>query len=123
MSEMQTAKWKGAAEQRVLENLGDYKKKKAQTDGYSLLFDYSTTTVGKLVNRNVNTPTMQVTQRDARGNPVLVNRTSPAPAVPIPGYSTSQYTRYMEFFFDKEGRVTYVYAEGYPDSVAYVKRR
>jgi hypothetical protein len=123
MSEVQTAKWKGTAEPRVLESLGEYRKKKSQTEGYSLLFDYSTTTVGKLMTRTVSAQPLQVTQRDAKGNPVLTNRTPASPGLPATSYTTSQYTRFMEFFFDNTGHVTFVHAEGYPDSVTYVRRK
>lgn len=120
MSEIQTNKWKGATEATVLDALGEYKKKEPDENGYSLLFDYSHTTVSKLYNakdaisiRANNKPAQGLTPRD---NPP---RSDPAART----YSTDQTVKQMEFHFDKTNHVTVVYAQGYPDSVSYVKRK
>ncbi len=123
MGESLSAKWKGATETNVINGIGAYHTKTNTLDGYVLRFDYSYDMVSKLSKEQPVRATASVGSRDAKGNPVLVPRNNPQTTVNNPRYNADKVVRYMDFYFDKSGKVDHVMAEGYPDSVYYIKHK
>lgn len=123
MSERMTNRWKGATETNVVNGVGSYQSKVNTQDGYKLRFDYSYDMVSKLEKELPLRTTATVGSRDSKGNPVLVPKNNPAPVVNNQRYNTQRIVKYMDFYFDAAQRVQQVVAEGYPDSVYYVKRK
>ncbi|MEN9684601.1 MAG: hypothetical protein RLZZ28_387, partial [Bacteroidota bacterium] len=117
--------WAGSSETDVLNQLGNYKKRTTQSVGYSLLFDYSLQNVSPLSKQVPNSQNLVVTHLDSKGNPILVPKTNMANTAAMQNsrYAVNQQQKFMEFYFDSSSKVTYVYAEGYPDSVYYVRRK
>ena len=121
-SERLTKKWKGASQENVKEVYGSYKRKIILSDGYLLSYDYSYAI--KLATAPLQSSNFRATVSSSNSSPML------------PPSSNSYNDHYhdqigiadsvikrIDFVFDKSQHVNYVEAEGFPDSVYYVKRK
>ncbi len=125
MSKIQTNNWFNKSEQAVISSFGNYKRKEKIDSGYKLSFDYSSYRVpnNKTYANNYNVSNSNIV--DNKGN-LLVQRTGAMPNKSAQNYNTQLEVvnlKYLEFYFDKNGKVSYVIASGYPDSVRYELRK
>lgn len=117
MSQTQTGNWINKSEAEVITKLGAYKKKTLNETGYMLLFDYSAYS---------RTPIYKAGPPIAQSNSTSRNRqaiettkyvtTSSKPALDDNRFNVIN-EKILEFYFDKNKKVIYVNALGYPDSV------
>ena len=125
MSKMQTNNWLNKSEQAVISSFGNYKRKEKIDSGYKISFDYSSYRVptNKTYTNNYN-----ISNNDAidnKGN-LLLQRTDAMPNKTVQNYNTQLEVinlKYLEFYFDYNGKVLYVIASGYPDSIRYELRK
>lgn len=129
MSEIQTEKWTNQPEEQVIVKLGAFKHRENNEMGYMLLFDYSTYFIPK---KSAYTPNYPTSASSTGTNQVDKNgmlRIQPttyvtASARPASADNLKEYKnqKSLEFYFDKNKKVIYVNAVGYPDSVRYESR-
>jgi hypothetical protein len=125
MSEQLTTRWKGAGPDAVVAAIGTFKSKTPHDEGYILRFDFSyakPTTFSPSSNSAYKIEVGSSTPYNSRMATGLVPRTNPSPDVKR-FLASDSVIKFMEFYFDKTGTVNSVYAQGYPDSIYYVKRR
>ena len=125
MSEMQTNNWLNKSEQDVISSLGNYKRKEKIDSGYKISFDYSSYRVpnNKIYTKSYNISNTNIV--DKKGN-LLVQRTDAMPNNNMQNYNNQLEVvnlKYLEFYFDKNRKVSYVIASGYPDSIRYELRK
>jgi hypothetical protein len=125
MSEMQTNNWLNKSEQDVISSLGNYKRKEKIDSGYKISFDYSSYRVpnNKIYTKSYNISNTNIV--DKKGN-LLVQRTEAMPNNNMQNYNNQLEVvnlKYLEFYFDKNRKVSYVLASGYPDSIRYELRK
>jgi GH15 family glucan-1,4-alpha-glucosidase len=125
MSEIQTNNWLNKSEQDVISSLGNYKRKEKIDSGYKISFDYSSYRVpnNKIYTKSYNISNTNIV--DKKGN-LLVQRTDAMPNNNMQNYNTQLEVinlKYLEFYFDKNRKVSYVLASGYPDSIRYELRK
>ena len=125
MSEMQTNNWLNKSEQDVISSLGNYKRKEKIDSGYKISFDYSSYRVpnNKIYTKSYNISNTNIV--DKKGN-LLVQRTDAMSNNNIQNYNNQLEVvnlKYLEFYFDKNRKVSYVLASGYPDSIRYELRK
>jgi GH15 family glucan-1,4-alpha-glucosidase len=121
MSEIQTNNWLNKSEQDVISSLGNYKRKEKIDSGYKISFDYSSYRVpnNKIYTKSYNISNTNIV--DKKGN-LLVQRTDAMPNNNMQNYNNQLEVvnlKYLEFYFDKNRKVSYVLASGYPDSIRY----
>ncbi|MCX6331046.1 MAG: hypothetical protein NTZ82_00255 [Bacteroidetes bacterium] len=129
MSEIQTEKWMNQPEELVIVKLGAFKHRENNEMGYMLLFDYSTYFIPK---KSFYTPNYPTSASSTGTNQIDKNgmlRIQPttyvtASARPASADNLKEYKnqKTLEFYFDKNKKVIYVNAVGYPDSVRYESR-
>ncbi len=117
-----TNRWKGADEITVTKAIGTYQSRAEEDKGFMMLFDYSYTLVNKNSTAVPVNKGLQVGNFDSKNNPILANKTPTYIPDNRNRSSENRVVKFMEFHFDSTRRVKYVYAEGFPDSVYYVKR-
>ncbi|MFN6388063.1 MAG: hypothetical protein ACK4X2_07060 [Bacteroidota bacterium] len=125
MSEIQTNNWLNKSEQDVISSLGNYKRKEKIDSGYKISFDYSSYRVpnNKIYTKSYNISNTNIV--DKKGN-LLVQRTDAMPNNNMQNYNNQLEVvnlKYLEFYFDKNRKVSYVLASGYPDSIRYELRK
>jgi len=125
MSEIQTNNWLNKSEQDVISSLGNYKRKEKIDSGYKISFDYSSYRVpnNKIYTKSYNISNTNIV--DKKGN-LLVQRTDAMPNNNMQNYNNQFEVvnlKYLEFYFDKNRKVSYVLASGYPDSIRYELRK
>ena len=125
MSTIQTNNWSNKSEQAVISSFGNYKRKEKIDSGYKLSFDYSSYRApsNKIYTKSYNVSNSNIV--DKKGN-LLVKRTDAMPNNNMQNYNTQLEVvnlKYLEFYFNKNGKVSYVIAVGYPDSVRYELRK
>ena len=125
MSTIQTNNWYNKSEQEVISSFGNYKRKEKTDSGYKISFDYSSYRApnNKIYTKSYNISNSNIV--DKRGN-LLVQRTDAIPNNTIRSNNTQLEVinlKYLEFYFNKNGKVSYVIASGYPDSVRYELRK
>lgn len=125
MSTIQTNNWFNKSEQEVISSFGNYKRKEKTDSGYKISFDYSSYRApnNKIYTKSYNISNSNIV--DKRGN-LLVQRTDAIPNNTIRSNNTQLEVinlKYLEFYFNKNGKVSYVIASGYPDSVRYELRK
>ena len=125
MSTIQTNNWFNKSEQEVISSFGNYKRKGKTDSGYKISFDYSSYRApnNKIYTKSYNISNSNIV--DKRGN-LLVQRTDAIPNNTIRSNNTQLEVinlKYLEFYFNKNGKVSYVIASGYPDSVRYELRK
>ena len=125
MSEIQTNNWLNKSEQDVISSLGNYKRKEKIDSGYKISFDYSSYRVpnNKIYTKSYNISNTNIV--DKKGN-LLVQRTDAMPNNNMQNYNNQLEVvnlKYLEFYFDKNRKVFYVLASGYPDSIRYELRK
>lgn len=125
MSTIQTNNWYNKSEQEVISSFGNYKRKEKTDSGYKIMFDYSSYRVpnNKIYTKSYNISNSNIV--DKRGN-LLVQRTDAIPNNTIQSNNTQLEVinlKYLEFYFNKNGKVSYVISSGYPDSVRYELRK
>jgi hypothetical protein len=125
MSEIQTNNWLNKSEQDVISSLGNYKRKEKIDSGYKISFDYSSYRVpnNKIYTKSYNISNTNIV--DKKGN-LLVQRTEAMPNNNMQNYNNQLEVvnlKYLEFYFDKNRKVSYVLASGYPDSIRYELRK
>jgi hypothetical protein len=125
MSEIQTKSWMGKSESDIVNQLGNYKQRDIIDRGFKLIYDYSTyrmpvkpngVTVGISNNQILdNRGNLMVSRMDARSNNMTTNyRNQQLEAVKV---------KVLEFYLDKDKKVEFVNALGYPDSIHFELRR
>jgi hypothetical protein len=122
---MQTNNWLNKSEQDVISSLGNYKRKEKIDSGYKISFDYSSYRVpnNKIYTKSYNISNTNIV--DKKGN-LLVQRTEAMPNNNMQNYNNQLEVvnlKYLEFYFDKNRKVSYVLASGYPDSIRYELRK
>ena len=125
MSKIQTNNWLNKSEQDVISSLGNYKRKEKIDSGYKISFDYSSYRVpnNKIYTKSYNISNTNIV--DKKGN-LLVQRTDAMPNNNMQNYNNQLEVvnlKYLEFYFDKNRKVSYVLASGYPDSIRYELRK
>ena len=125
MSEIQTNNGLNKSEQDVISSLGNYKRKEKIDSGYKISFDYSSYRVpnNKIYTKSYNISNTNIV--DKKGN-LLVQRTDAMPNNNMQNYNNQLEVvnlKYLEFYFDKNRKVSYVLASGYPDSIRYELRK
>jgi len=125
MSEIQTNNWLNKSEQDVISSLGNYKRKEKIDSGYKISFDYSSYRVpnNKIYTKSYNISNTNIV--DKKGN-LLVQRTDAMPNNNMQNYNNQLEVvnlKYLEFYFDKNRKVSYVLASGYSDSIRYELRK
>ena len=125
MSEMQTNNWLNKSEQDVISSLGNYKRKEKIDSGYKISFDYSSYRVpnNKIYTKSYNISNTNIV--DKKGN-LLVQRTDAMSNNNMQNYNNQLEVvnlKYLEFYFDKNRKVFYVLASGYPDTIRYELRK
>lgn len=125
MSTIQTNNWYNKSEQDVISSFGNYKRKEKIDSGYQISFDYSSYRVpsNKIYTKSYSISNINIV--DKKGN-LLVQRTDAMPNNNMPNYNTQLEVinlKYLEFYFDKNGKVSYVLTSGYPDSIRYELRK
>lgn len=125
MSEIQTNNWVSKSEQEVTSKFGAYKRKEKIETGYKISFDYSSY---RIPNNKINTNNYSRSNDrvvDNKGN-LLANHTDIMPNSNAQNYNSQLEVvnlKYLEFYFDKNEKVSYVVASGYPDSIRYELRK
>jgi hypothetical protein len=125
MSTIQTNNWYNKSEQDVISSFGNYKRKEKIDSGYKISFDYSSYRVpsNKIYTKIYSISNINIV--DKKGN-LLVQRTDAMPNNNMQNYNTQLEVinlKYLEFYFDKNGKVSYVLTSGYPDSIRYELRK
>ena len=125
MSTIQTNNWNNKSEQDVISSFGNYKRKEKIDSGYKISFDYSSYRVpsNKIYTKSYNISNTNIV--DKKGN-LLVQRTDAMSNKNIQNYNNQLEVvnlKYLEFYFDKNGKVSYVLTSGYPDSIRYELRK
>ncbi len=126
MSDKLTKQFKGYSESVVIETVGKVTKRINQPDGYILRFDYSYAVPIKLpAANNANGMRFSARAGDPFNNREQANRNNTAVDRNYAGNrnAVDSVFKFTDFYFNKDKRVVSVYAEGYPDSVYYVKRK
>jgi hypothetical protein len=105
--------------------LGNYKRKEKIDSGYKISFDYSSYRVpnNKIYTKSYNISNINIV--DKKGN-LLVQRTDAMTNNNMQNYNNQLEVvnlKYLEFYFDKNRKVSYVLASGYPDSIRYELRK
>jgi hypothetical protein len=119
MSKIQTNNWLNKSEAEVTSKLGPYKTKSIIDSGYMLLFDYS------LYSRTpIYLPGPSNIQPSVTNNNIqIIEPTRYVTTSARPSIDNNQFKiikeKVLEFYFDKNKKVTYVNAIGYPDSIKY----
>jgi hypothetical protein len=125
MSDIQTSHWINKSEQEVTSNLGSFKKKEKIDTGYRLSFDYSTYRIpNNKISTNYNNYT-NTRSFDNKGN-LLLQGKEVRPTISTQNFNSQLEVinlKYLEFYFDQKGKVSYVVASGYPDSIRYELRK
>ena len=124
MSTIQTNNWYNKSEQEVISSFGNYKRKEKTDSGYKISFDYSSYRVPNKIYSNSNN-SFNNTVVDKQGN-LLRQPTDAMPNNTIRSNNTQLEVvnlKYLEFYFNKNGKVSYVISSGYPDSVRYELRK
>jgi hypothetical protein len=124
MSTIQTNNWFNKSEQEVISSFGNYKRKEKTDSGYKISFDYSSYRVPNKIYSNSNN-SFNNTVVDKKGN-LLGQPTGAMPNNTIRSNNTQLEVvnlKYLEFYFNKNGKVSYVISSGYPDSVRYELRK
>ena len=128
MSEIQTKAWINKTEEEVVSKLGPFKTMVKLDTGYKLFFDYSTYRI-PTYNSSLNNYRPSVQNQnivDNKGKLIAANTsfnnhtpltTSFNPAKEVVDFRT------LEFFFNKNSSVIYVFANGYQDSIRYELRK
>ena len=127
MSDIQTKNWVGKYEDEVIMNLGPFKNKTNLENGYKLFFDYSTyrvpINIASSYSYTANVPNNNMVNNKGK----LVSASSSFAAAPIRTTANTLLEivkeRTLYFFFDKDKKVNYVDARGYPDSIRYELRK
>lgn len=119
MSKIQTETWLNKYETEVITKLGPYKSKAINESGYMLLFDYSSYS-----RTPINIPSETKIQASINNNNrQIIEPTHYITASAKPAIDNNKFTvikeRVLEFYFDKNKKVIYVNAIGYPDSVRF----
>ncbi len=117
MSQTLTDNWLNKSEAEVITKLGAYKNKTLNETGYMLLFDYSAysrTPINIPAPNNIR-PTVTNNNRQII-EPTQYVTTSARPALDNNRFKVIN-EKVLEFYFDKNKKVIYVNALGYPDSV------
>jgi len=126
MSEIQSKNWLGKSEEEVIIKLGPFKNKTIVENGYKLFFDYSTyrvpVNISSSYSYTANVPNYNMVNNKGRlvsssSSNTTTIRTTAGPLLEI----VKERTLY--FFFDKDKKVNYVDAHGYPDSIRYELRK
>ncbi len=126
MSEIQSKNWLGKSEEEVIIKLGPFKNKTIVENGYKLFFDYSTyrvpINIASSYSYTANVPNYNMVNNKGRlvsssSSNTTTIRTTAGPLLEI----VKERTLY--FFFNKDKKVNYVYANGYPDSIRYELRK
>ena len=125
MSTIQTNNWYNKSEQDVISSFCNYKRKEKIDSGYKISFDYSSYRVpsNKIYTKSYSISNINIV--DKKGN-LLVQRTDAMPNNNMQNYNTQLEVinlKYLEFYFDKNGKVSYVLTSGYPDSIRYELRK
>lgn len=122
MSKLQTDNWLNKTEAEVTSKLGPYKTKSIMDSGYMLLFDYS------LYSRiPINIPAPSNIQPSVTNNNIqIIEPTHYVTTSARPALDNNQFKilkeKVLEFYFDKNKKVIYVSAIGYPDSIRFVHK-
>lgn len=122
MSKLQTDNWLNKTEAEVTSKLGPYKTKSIMDSGYMLLFDYS------LYSRiPINIPAPSNIQPSVTNNNIqIIEPTHYVTTSARPALDNNQFKiikeKVLEFYFDKNKKVIYVNAIGYPDSIRFVQK-
>jgi hypothetical protein len=117
MSKLQTDNWLNKSEPEVITKLGSYKNKTLNETGYMLLFDYSAYSRTPIYIPAVNDIRPPVTNNNRQIiEPTQYVTTSARPALDNNRFNVIN-EKVLEFYFDKNKKVIYVNALGYPDSV------
>lgn len=122
MSKLQTDNWLNKTEAEVTSKLGPYKTKSIMDSGYRLLFDYS------LYSRiPINIPAPSNIQPSVTNNNIqIIEPTHYVTTSARPALDNNQFKiikeKVLEFYFDKNKKVIYVNAIGYPDSIRFVQK-
>ena len=127
MSEMQTKNWLDKSEDEVVMKLGPFKNKTIVENGYKLFFDYSTyrvpVNISSSYSYTANVPNYNMVNNKGR----LVSTSNSFASTPIRTNASPLLEivkeRTLYFFFDKDRKVSYVLASGYPDSIRYELRK
>ncbi len=126
MSEIQTDRWVNKSEEEVVSKLGDFKRKEKVELGYKLFYDFSTYRVPKNIQSSYIGSVQNSNIVDKQGR-LMVSRTdvpaSPNRASTLGPLFEVANLKTLEFFFDANKKVNYVFASGYPDSIRYELRK
>ncbi len=123
MSDRLTTRWKGSEEKSVLEAMGAYSTKIPKPEGYALRYDYSFAIITNHTTLSKDTKGLQIKAGTDRNANSITPRAEPGiPTYREPGTRPDSVIKSIDFYFDRSKRVVSVYAEGYPDSVFYMKR-
>lgn len=128
MSQIQTNNWMNKTEQEVVSKLGAYKRKETTAAGYTLFFDFSTYVIPRKI-LATNNYSLQVSNNspvDKQGRlqqPRTEFASSAAKTSAVNQLQEVANLKTLEFYFDKNNKVSYVFASGYPDSVRYELRK
>jgi len=122
MSEIQTKNWLNKSEEEVISKLGKSKRKEVLESGYKLLFDFSTYRVPYNSNYRPSAPSYNVVDNQGRRIGTQTNTNTVTTSYANPLLETVSQ-KILEFYFDNNKKVSYVFALGYPDSIRYELRR
>ncbi|MCX6338147.1 MAG: hypothetical protein NT153_12860 [Bacteroidetes bacterium] len=122
MSEIQTKNWLNKSEEEVISKLGQSKRKEILESGYKLLFDFSTYRVPYNSNYRPSSPSYNVVDNQGRRIGTQTNTNTVTTSYANPLLETVSQ-KVLEFYFDNNKKVSYVFALGYPDSIRYELRR
>jgi len=122
MSEIQTKNWLNKSEDEVTTKLGQSKRKEVLESGYKLLFDFSTYRVPYNSNYRPSAPSYNVVDNQGRRVGTQTNTNTVTTSYANPLLETVSQ-KILEFYFDNNKKVSYVFALGYPDSIRYELRR
>ena len=118
MSTLQTDIWIDKSEALVISKLGPYKTKTLNETGYILLFDYSSY---NHTPQKAQAPTKYQPNVNVGNNRQIIQPTTYVTSSAKPRLDVNQFEivkeKAMKFYFDKNKKVIYVNALGYPDSV------
>ncbi|MGI9138880.1 MAG: hypothetical protein ACR2IM_07555 [Sediminibacterium sp.] len=119
MSKIQTNNWLNKSEAEVTSKLGPYKTKSIIDSGYMLLFDYSLYSRTPIYHPGPSNIQPSVTNNNIQ----IIEPTRYVTTSARPSIDNNQFKiikeKVLEFYFDKNKKVTYVNAIGYPDSIKY----
>ena len=127
MSEIQSKNWLGKSEEEVIIKLGPFKNKTIVENGYKLFFDYSTYRVPVNISSSYRYTAHVPNYNMVNNKGKLVSASSSFTSTPIKTTASPLLEivkeRTLYFFFDKDKKVNYVDAHGYPDSIRYELRK